>query len=76
MKEFVEYARLKEEPGKVPSEKDMVQHLLHDHEEIIKIIRQDIEKAAEYHDEGTISILSNLIEKHEKMAWMLRSFLA
>lgn len=76
MKEFIEYAHLKEEPGKVPSDKEMIKNLLHDHEEIIKIIRHDIEKTNEFSDAGTNSLLSNLIEKHEKMAWMLRSYLA
>ncbi len=76
MKEFIEYARLKEEPEKVPSDKEMIKKLLHDHEKIIQIIRHDIEKTDEFSDAGTNSFLSNLIEKHEKMAWMLRSYLA
>jgi starvation-inducible DNA-binding protein len=76
IKEFIEYARLKEEPGKVPSDKEMIRNLLHDHEEIIKLIRKDIDKTIEFQDIGTNNFLSDLIEKHEKMAWMLRSYLA
>ena len=75
-KEFVEYARLKEQPGIVPSEKEMIKNLLMDHETVIKLIRTDIEKTVTFNDMGTNNFLCDLIEKHEKMAWMLRSYLS
>lgn len=76
MKEFIEYARIKEQTGSIPPAKEMIKNLLQDHEEIIKLIRKDIDKTVEFQDIGTNNFLSDLIEKHEKMAWMLRSYLA
>jgi len=32
-------------------------------------------RAGAYHDTGTNDFLIGLMEEHEKMAWMLRSFL-
>jgi len=54
----------------------MIKNLLIDHETIIKLIRTDIEKTVEFNDSGTNNFLCDLIEKHEKMAWMLRSYIA
>ena len=76
MKSFLEYARIKEHTGNIPAEKVMIKNLLEDHEAIIKLIRADIEKTVEYMDAGTNNFLCDLIEKHEKMAWMLRSYLS
>jgi hypothetical protein len=42
----------------------------------IRRLRTDPEKCADkYHDTGTNDFLIDLMEKHEKMAWMLRTFL-
>lgn len=77
MKEFIEHARLKEEVKIVPEAKDMIANLLTDHEAIIKSLRIDIETITdEYLDAGTSNFLTDLMEKHEKMAWMLRSYLS
>ena len=76
MKAFIEYARIKEHIGEIPAEKVMIKNLLEDHETIIKLIRTDIDKTVEFMDAGTNNFLCDLIEKHEKMAWMLRSYLA
>lgn len=73
--EFVKGTRLKETPGRVPAALDMVGDLLADHETIIRQLRSDLEIcAAKFHDAGTQDFLTGLMEQHEKMAWMLRSF--
>ncbi|MDR3624578.1 MAG: DNA starvation/stationary phase protection protein [Chlamydiales bacterium] len=75
--EFLEHTCLKEHAGKNPDAKGMLKELLSDHESIIRDIRQYIKKASDVHeDEGTANFLTDLLEKHEKMAWMLRSFLS
>ena len=75
--EFVKAARLKEAPGAVPAAKDMMATLLADHETIIRSLRADIGPVVDkYQDVGTSDFLTGLLEKHEKMAWMLRAFLA
>src|SRR5262249_42614000 len=74
--ELAEAARLKEPPGQCPSAEDMLENLLADHEAIIRQLRADADAAAiTFHDMGTNDFLIGLMEKHEKMAWMLRSFL-
>ncbi len=74
--EFVQQTRLKEEPGVYPMARDMLATLLADHEAIIRSLRVDLETCANtYGDAGTNDFLTTLMEKHEKMAWMLRAFL-
>ncbi len=76
LKEFLKAARLKEYPGEVPPAKSMILKLLEDHEEIINLLRQDLETCAEKcKDMGTSDFLTGLMEKHEKTAWMLRACL-
>lgn len=72
--EFKRNTRLKEEPEQYPNAIQMVKNLLHDHESIIKTLREDLVRCDEsFHDIGTNDFLTGLMEKHEKMAWMLRS---
>ena len=73
--EFVEAARLKEHPGQYPGADDMLENLLADHEAIIRQLRADADAVGDkFHDMGTNDFLTGLMEEHEKMAWMLRSF--
>ncbi|HXW85833.1 MAG TPA: DNA starvation/stationary phase protection protein [Candidatus Bathyarchaeia archaeon] len=76
LSEFVKNTTLKEYPGKNEKELEMVRLLLVDHEAIIQQIRTLIDTSANMHDMGTNNFLCDLIEKHEKMAWMLRAHLA
>ena len=74
--EFQQIARLTEQPGEFPEAERMLVNLLEDHEALIRSIRVDSETASEkHHDVGTNGFLTGLLEKHEKMAWMLRAFL-
>lgn len=76
LEEFLKHTRLKEQPGKYPNARQMISNLLTDHEAIIRHLRIDLEICADkYHDIGTNDFLTGLMEKHEKMAWMLRAFL-
>ena len=76
MREFLDNTRLKEAPGKNPGAEAMIAVLLVDHERIIQILRADVETVQDkYHDVGTADFLTGLMEKHEKMAWMLRAYL-
>ena len=51
----------------------MISNLLSDHEQIIKILRKNADECKEkYHDMGTNDFLIEIMQKHEKMAWMLR----
>ena len=54
----------------------MVARLVQDHEQVIRNLREDIDKCGDdFHDEGTADFLTAKMEEHEEMAWMLRSFL-
>lgn len=75
LKEFLEHTTLKEHPGKNPSYEKMIAELLADHQTIIRQIRVDADDTQEWHDMGTNNFLLNLLEKHEKTAWMLRAHL-
>ena len=77
LSEFVEHGRLKEFPGDYPDDLKMISNLLSDHEEIIRSLRRDADRCEdEYHDMGTNDFLIGIMEKHEKMAWMLRAHLS
>lgn len=75
--EFARHARLKEHPAQALDSAAMLASLLADHEAIVRQLRADLEVAATTHrDAGTSDFLTGLMERHEKMAWMLRAFLA
>jgi starvation-inducible DNA-binding protein len=75
LQEFAQHARLKEVAGQHPNAREMIANLLADHETLVRQLRTDLEAAEKHHDMGTNDFLTGLMEKHEKMAWMLRSFL-
>ena len=75
--EFQEATRLFESPGEIPTAQEMIEQLVEDHEAFITSLRQDITSAMEeYDDQGTGDLLIGVLRAHEKMAWMLRSFIA
>ncbi len=74
--EFSQRTRLKEQPGQHPDAHTMLGNLLADHEAVIQSLRADLATVMDKHgDAGTNDFLTGLMEKHEKMAWMLRAFL-
>jgi starvation-inducible DNA-binding protein len=76
MADFIASSTLKEDNGDIPAPKDMVSILLHDHEAIIRSFREGINVTAEDNrDIGTSNFLTEIMQKHEKIAWMLRSLL-
>jgi starvation-inducible DNA-binding protein len=73
LKEFSQNAIIPEEPGNNPDDLGMIRLLLLGHEEIIRQLRNMAETAITLKDIGTNNFLIDLMEKHEKMAWMLRA---
>ena len=72
LEEFLNYTRLEEQPGNIPD----ILRLLADHETSIRFMREDTRKCTEeYEDEGTFELLVSIMRLHEKMAWMLRSYI-
>jgi len=53
----------------------MLERLVSDHETIIRNLRDAIDACSEnFHDVGTADFLTGLMESHEQMVWMMRSF--
>ena len=70
--EFLTHTRLDEQAGIAPD----ILHLLADHEAIIRFLREDSRKCTEeYEDEGSFELLVGVMRLHEKMAWVLRSYI-
>lgn len=75
-KSFLESATIKEHPGDLPTATEMVARLAVDHEQIIRSLRDHVNQCTNtFHDDGTADFLTGLMEEHEEMAWMLRSFI-
>jgi starvation-inducible DNA-binding protein len=74
--EMLQLTSLAERPGDLPDDRGMVAQLVTDHEAIIRHLRKDIRACDEqYDDMGTSDYLTGLMEKHEKLAWLLRAHL-
>ena len=72
---FIKFSSIKEHTGAVPPASQMVLNLVDDHEQIIRNLREHVDQCSdEFHDEGTADFLTGIMEQHEEMAWMLRSF--
>lgn len=73
---FLKHGSIQEHSGDIPTATEMVARLVSDHEQIIRNLREHIDQCSEeFHDEGTADFLTGLMEGHEEMAWMLRSFI-
>ena len=76
MKGFLELTSLEEHPGDVPMASEMVSSLIDDHEQVIRNMRSHVDDCSEkFSDQGTADFLTGLMEQHEEIAWMLRSFM-
>ena len=74
--EFARYSSINEDPpGQNPDAQTMISNLLKDHETIIKTVRKNADEAEELEDMATNDFFLQAVEKHEKMAWMLRAHL-
>ncbi len=74
LKDFIELTRLLE-PDYTNQQEKQVRNLTDDHETIIRTLRKDISTADKLNDAGTADLLTKIVGQHEKMAWMLRSYL-
>jgi starvation-inducible DNA-binding protein len=76
MEGFLKICSLKEHAGNVPTATEMVAKLVDDHEQVVRNLRKHIDQSSEeFSDEGTADFLTGLMEQHEEIAWMLRSFI-
>ena len=74
LKSYLELTHLSEQSRSANDGAGFVRELLGDHESIIIRLRENINQFAnDLHDAGTSDFITGLMEKHEKMAWMLRA---
>jgi len=77
MKQFLADASLKENLEAGGIKIGMLQELITDHDTVIRNLRGLIDMFdEECEDAGSADFVTGLVEKHEKMAWMLRSTLS
>lgn len=75
LKDFVQLTRLSEKKLSKNDSQSFIKALLEDQESVISYIREVVAKMDDSKDFGTEDFLVGLLEKHEKMAWMLRAHL-
>ena len=76
LKDFIKLTHLTEQQKGGNTSIDLIRNLLGDHESIIEFIRSNVKEFDEEHkDAGTSDFVTGLMEKHEKIAWMLRAHL-
>jgi len=74
LQEFLDLTHLTEKRAAKNNSQSFIKDLLQDHETIIDFLKENIAPFADKHkDYGTSDFITGLLEKHEKMAWMLRS---
>jgi starvation-inducible DNA-binding protein len=74
MSEFLKRTELKE--GKeITDSGEQVSNLMKDHESVIKYLRNCIRDFEDLNDMGSADFVTALMQQHEKMRWMLESFL-
>lgn len=75
LKEYLQLTRLSEKKGTVGDSQSFIKDLANDQESIIQYIRESVAKMENSKDFGTEDFLVGLLEKHEKMNWMLKAHL-
>lgn len=75
LKDFIKQSQLVEQEY-TSDQQGQVKNLLDDHEAIIRFLRTNIDIFTDkYKDAGNADFITGLMQKHEKMAWFLRSYL-
>jgi starvation-inducible DNA-binding protein len=75
MKSFLDLTHLTEYSERSNDGPGFMKDLLKDHESIIEFLRGNISPLAEtYKDYGSSDFITSLMETHEEMAWMIRSY--
>jgi starvation-inducible DNA-binding protein len=75
LSDFLKLTQLTE-PEYTNDQVEQIKNLVEDHETIIRTLRTLITEFADKHkDLGSSDFVTGLLRQHEKMAWMLRSYL-
>lgn len=74
MTDFVEHAELEETRQVFNHSTEAVHVLVADHEAVLRQVRKSIDVCDDLGDVGTADFLTGVLREHEKISWMLRSF--
>jgi len=74
LKDYLKLTQLTEKPSEDNDGIGFLKELLEGHESVIIHLRENIDKFdEELKDKGSSDFITGVMEKHEKMAWMLRA---
>ena len=77
LKDFLSISQMCDDNDNLSNSGLTFEILLHDHESIIRMIHHEIEPIlTQLKDAETAKFLSEILSKHQKMVWMLRTFLS
>ena len=72
--EMKQHTKLQEHPGHLPEALKMLEELMEVHDHVSESLHDYIETCDEHHDPATENMLQDILMKHRKTAWMLRSY--
>lgn len=73
MKEYLDISFIEDDDKYWKSDKEMLDSLLQDYELLLKKLKEYIDIADDIDDDATEWFLVSILEKYEKIVWMLRS---
>jgi len=77
LKDFLSISQISDEDNDLSNSGQTFEILLHDHLSIIRMIHHEMEPIShELNDADTAGFLLEILYKHHKMTWMLKSFLS
>lgn len=76
LSDMINLSYLKESDIPASGSLDLVKSLVLDFEKLIKVLRVSVKLMTEdFKDDGTANFLTDLMQRHEKQAWLLRAHL-
>ena len=77
LKDFLSISQMSDDNDDLSNSGQAFDILLHDHESIIRMIHHEMDPISnQLNDAGTSDFLLKIMDKHHKMAWMLRAYLS
>ena len=77
LKDFLSVAQINDQKQNFRNSGQVFETLLNDHQRIISIIKHELSPISQvFSDRGTAIFLTEILEKHKKMAWMIRLFMS
>ena len=74
LKDYLALTHLTENTRLSNNSQGFIEELLTDHQQIIVILRENVNRfATHFHDVGSSDFITGLMKMHEKTAWMLRA---